>query len=254
MSTFVLVHGSWHGGWCWNRLVPLLEQAGHRVLAPDLAGLGDDHTPPGNVTLSTWTDAIGRLIDAESEPVILVGHSRGGIVISQVAEAQPRQIACLVYLAAFLPRDGESVIQLAQTDIESLILPNLTVNEAAGYTFIDLGRAPEIFYNTSPQADIDRAVQLLRPEPAAPTFTPLTLTDDNFGTVPRIYIRTQRDQTLGPLLQERMLAGTPCQQVLSLDTDHSPFFSAPRQLADQLLGIAAAHQPAATGAVPVPAS
>lgn len=239
MSTFVFVHGSWHGAWCWKHVVPLLEQAGHRVLAPDLAGLGDDPTPPANVTLDTWTGDIGRLIEAEPDPVVLVGHSRGGIVISQVAEALPSKVACLVYLAGFLLRNDESLFQLAQTDTQSLVLPNLTVNEAEGYTVISREKASEIFYNTSPKADIDRAVQLLRPEPAAPTFTPLKLTAANFGSVPRVYIHTLRDQTLGPLLQERMVASMPCHSVVSLDTDHSPFFSAPRQLAHQLLGIPA---------------
>ena len=238
MSTFVLIHGSWHGGWCWDRLVPLLEGAGHRVLAPDLTSLGDDPTPPGEVTLQTWTEAVGRLLDAEPEPVVLVGHSRGGIVVSQLAEERPEQVASLVYLAAFLLQDGETLIQVAQTDTESLILPNLTVDEEAGCHTIAPAMAPDIFYNESPPAAIERALPLLRPEPNAPTFTPLRLTPGNFGRVPRGYIHTLRDRAIGPALQKRMIAAQPCREVITLDTDHSPFYSMPQELAAHLIAVA----------------
>jgi pimeloyl-ACP methyl ester carboxylesterase len=242
MSTFVLIHGSWHGAWCWNQLTPLLVRAGHRVLAPDLAGLGDDPTPPRAVTLGTWTTAISRLHDAEVEPVVLVGHSRGGIVISQVAEERPDHVACLVYLAAFLLSDGQSLIQVAQTDAQSQILPNVVVDEQGGFHMINRERARDIFYHESPPADAQRAVRLLRPEPNAPTFTPLSLTDGNFGRVPRVYVHTRRDRAVGPALQERMVAALPCREVVSLDTDHSPFFSAPQALAASLLAVAAYHR------------
>ena len=87
----------------------LLRGAGHRVDAPDLAGLGTDRTSLADITLATWRDQIAALVDAALEPVVLVGHSRGGIVISEVAEARPDKIARLVYLAAFLLGDGESI-------------------------------------------------------------------------------------------------------------------------------------------------
>jgi pimeloyl-ACP methyl ester carboxylesterase len=251
MGTFVCVHGSWHGGWCWEHLVPLLAQAGHLVLTPDLAGLGADVTPPGDVTLAMWTEAIGALVADTPEPVVLVGHSRGGIVISQVAEEHPDQISCLVYLAAFLLRDGESLLQVAQTDTESQILPNLLINEAEGFHTIQTETAPAIFYNASPQSVIAGAVARLRPEPNAPTFTPLQLTDANFGRVPRVYIRTLRDRAVGPVLQERMVGHLPCRDVLSLDTDHSPFFSAPRELAKHLLTVMHAQRIAPDNAVGV---
>jgi pimeloyl-ACP methyl ester carboxylesterase len=240
MSTFVLVHGSWHGGWCWERLVPLLEAAGHRVLAPDLDGLGADPTPPGLVTLQTWTDQIGRLVDDLPEPAILVGHSRGGIVISQVAEERPDAITALVYLAACLPRDGESLFQLAQTDTESTIMPNLVVDEAQGFHTIRPEAAAEIFYHDCPPADAERSVARLRPEPNAPTFTPLHLTDGGFGRVPRFYLTCLQDRAIGPALQERMFTAQPCRQVISLETGHFPMYSAPDETARHLGSIAAA--------------
>jgi pimeloyl-ACP methyl ester carboxylesterase len=109
MATFVLVHGAFHGGWCWYKIVPLLEAKGHRVLAPDLPGLGDDHTPLADLSLAAWTDSVAAKLHVLGTPVILVGHSRGGIVISEVAERVPEHVSALVYLTAFLVSDGESL-------------------------------------------------------------------------------------------------------------------------------------------------
>jgi pimeloyl-ACP methyl ester carboxylesterase len=238
MATIILIHGSWHGGWCWDDVVAPLQAAGHRVLAPDLLGMGDDGMPPSDVTLARWTEQIAQLVDSQPEPVLLVGHSRGGIVISEAAEARPDGIAALVYLCAFLPQSGESLFQLAQTDEESLILPELAIDEARGVHSVRREKAHDIFYGTSPASRADDAVSRLKPEPNAPIFTPLHLTAENFGRVPRYYVRCARDRAVGPALQDRMVAASPCRTVYSLDTDHSPFFSAPAELVDILLVIA----------------
>src|SRR5207245_11535880 len=84
MAHFVLVHGSWHGGWCWDRVAMLLRGAGHRVDAPDLAGLGADRTNLAGITLATWRDQIVALADEALAPVVLVRHSPGGLVSSGV--------------------------------------------------------------------------------------------------------------------------------------------------------------------------
>lgn len=78
MSTYVLVHGSWHAAWCWYKIVPRLEKAGHRAIAIDLPGHGRDGTPVGDVTMQQYVKAIGSALDTLEEPAILVAHSRGG--------------------------------------------------------------------------------------------------------------------------------------------------------------------------------
>src|SRR5260370_40737879 len=108
MSTYLLVHGAWHGAWCWRKVVPLLEKVGNGWLAPDLPGHGQDSTSLAYVTLEAYVSRLLPLVDAAPEPVILVGHSLGGTVISQVAEARPEKVRLLVYLSALLPRAGES--------------------------------------------------------------------------------------------------------------------------------------------------
>jgi pimeloyl-ACP methyl ester carboxylesterase len=112
MATFVLVHGSWAGGWAWAKVRPLLEQAGHRVLAPSLTGLSDrGHLAGPEVGLSTHIQDIARLLEWEDlEGVVLVGHSYGGMVITGVAGVVPERIGRLVYLDAFRPRPGQSAI------------------------------------------------------------------------------------------------------------------------------------------------
>src|SRR5258708_26771291 len=106
MSTYLLIHGAWHGAWCWRNVIPQLTWTGHTVIAPDLPGHGDDLTPLACVTLESYVQAVTNLLDALplEEQVILVGHSFGGIVISQVAEERPERIQCLVYLSALLPK------------------------------------------------------------------------------------------------------------------------------------------------------
>ena len=236
MSTFVLVHGSWHGAWCWYKIVALLERAGHRAIAVDLPSLGVDKTPIADVTLQTWTDSVVRVLDAEAEPepVVLVGHSRGGIVISQAAEARPEKVGVLVYLAAFLPRDGDVLFQIAESDVGSPIIPNLIFADDRRSAMISLAAVKDVFYGQCADEDVALARLLLGPEPLAPLNMPVRLTEQRFGRTPRVYIECLRDQAITPAAQRRMYEATPCAAVLSIDTDHSPFFSAPTELVEHI--------------------
>jgi pimeloyl-ACP methyl ester carboxylesterase len=132
MWTYVLIHGAWHGGWCWRKVVPLLEAKGHRALAPDLPGHGNDGTPAASVTLKSYADRICEIARAEPEQVILVGHSMGGIAITQAAENCPKKIGALVYLCAFLPRNCNRLMTWASQDRESMVNPSTTDAQADG--------------------------------------------------------------------------------------------------------------------------
>ena len=114
MSTFLLVHGAWHSGRCWERVAPLLEAAGHRVFAPSLTGYGDKaHLLGPEVGLDTHVDDVVRVITEEDlSDVILVGHSYAGLVVSSAANRIPERIAHLVYLDAMVPDDGESAVDV----------------------------------------------------------------------------------------------------------------------------------------------
>ena len=108
MAIFVLIHGSWHGAWCYEKVIPLFEANNHRVFAPDLPGHGKDKTPLKAVTFDSYVNCIKAILEKITERVILVGHSMAGMVISQVAEYLPAKIHKLVYLAGFLPQSGQS--------------------------------------------------------------------------------------------------------------------------------------------------
>ena len=123
MATFVLVHGGWHGGWCWQKVIPFLEAAGHEVYAPTLTGLAERASELSpDIGLDTHIqDIVGLLEEKDLQGVILVGHSYGGMVITGVVDAVPERIAHLVYLDTFVPRDGESMVDVSPMVIRLLL-------------------------------------------------------------------------------------------------------------------------------------
>lgn len=236
MSTYVLVHGSWHGAWNWHKIVPRLEAAGHRAVAIDLPAHGRDRRPIGSVTLQDCVDATCDAIDAQPEPVVLVGHSRSGIVISQAAEARPDRIRRLVYVAAFLVPNGQTMLSYALRDRESLILRNVTVNNAEGSHMLNESAYRLALYADCSDDDVALCTALLAPEPNEPGTTPLRLTQERFGRIPRTYIECLQDRAVSLRLQREMHSAISC-DVISMDTGHTPLLSAPDELARHLAAL-----------------
>lgn len=237
MANFVLVSGSWHGAWCWNLVVPLLKTRGHRVVAVELAGMGDDPTPLGEVSLALWGDQVADIIRGQGGPVVLVGHSRGGIVISEAAERAPDHIAGLVYLTAVLLPSGESTARVSAmraADEPGHALSDLYLPAEPGTAVLRPEVVREMFFHTTPTQLADWASKKLGPEPLSPLVTPLRLSDANYGRVRRDYIECLRDRAIPIAIQRRFREALPCRRVISLDTDHSPFLSAPAELARAL--------------------
>jgi pimeloyl-ACP methyl ester carboxylesterase len=229
MSTFILVHGAWHGSWCWEKVAPLLAASGHRVALVDFA-----RSP--SPSLASYRDAVLAALDAAGEPAVVVGHSMGGIVISEAAEAKPDRIAKLVYVTGFLPRSGESMFDLARTDRESLLRKTLVVDEQGMSSHPPDAARAGLFADCS-DADADRALARLVKEPIAVLATPATL-GAKFARVPRAYVVCTEDRAVSPSLQRRMIEASPCDDVVELAASHSPFFSKPDELASILLRFA----------------
>lgn len=118
MTTFVFIHGAWHGGWSWKKLTPFLRQSGHEIFTPSLTGLGErSHLLAPEIDLETHIqDIVGLLKSEDLQDVILVGHSYGGFVITGAADRAPEHVAQLVYLDAFVPEDGQSLFDLISSE------------------------------------------------------------------------------------------------------------------------------------------
>ena len=227
-----------HGGWCWHKLVPLLEAQGHRVLAPDLPGMGEDPTPLSEVTLSTWAEFIARLSREAGEQVILVGHSRGGTVISEAAELAPQSMIGLVYLAALLLPAGQKAFEAAVAE-EARKAAEAGQGASDGLSLrVEPEAARALFYNRASPEDAIWASARLCPEPLAPNVVPLTVTRERWGRLPRAYIECLDDRAVPIELQRAMHAALPCDPVVTMDSDHSPFLCEPRALAGHLADIA----------------
>lgn len=240
MANFILIHGAMHAGWCWERVVPLLARHGHHVSAPDLPGMGETSLPAADVTLEAWSHFTADLLHHQPDKSILVGHSLGGMVISQAAEFAPDRIATLVYLTALLPRNGLSAFNLTrgedQPDLHARM--QLRPSQDGATVSADPSDARRFLYGETPNEWAERAVSRLKPQPLAPLQTSAALSETNFGGVPRVYIECLRDRIIPLSLQRAMHSASPCGTVLAIDTDHSPFYSAPEETAAHLMQIA----------------
>ncbi|MCA0246428.1 MAG: alpha/beta fold hydrolase [Proteobacteria bacterium] len=237
MATFLLVHGACAGGWCWEKVVPLLEAKGHKVCAPDLPGLGNDQTPPAVVTLADNVEKLARLLDKMDDQVILVGHSLGGVTISQLAEARRRKLKALVYVCALLPTSGKCGRDMTNQEPDAMFRLSRQVSpDGKTYTFAR-DKLPALFYSDVSPEDRYKAMERLRPQPLSISTTPVTLTEDRFGSVPRWYIECTFDYAIRIRLQREMVKMTPC-KVITMECGHSPFFSNPEELVEHLEMIA----------------
>ncbi|MDG6905915.1 MAG: alpha/beta fold hydrolase [Nitrososphaerota archaeon] len=237
-SKFVLIHGAWHGAWCWDKVIPILKRK-HEVIAIDLPGHGRNRSVPVTaITLETYTSSVVRTLDSLNDPVILVGHSMGGIVITQSAEYRPKKIRKLVYLTAFLPRNGECLLDHANLDSKALVMPNAILDKQTNSISFNRGVVKEIFYQDCSHEDAERAESLLVPQAIAPFNTKVATSQKNFGSISRVYIECLKDRAITLETQRKMYMAQPCEKVISIDSGHSPFFSSAEELAENLESIA----------------
>ncbi|MBV9558753.1 MAG: alpha/beta hydrolase [Pseudolabrys sp.] len=181
--TFVLVHGAWHGGWGWSRVVDRLRAKGHRVFAPTLTGLGErDHLLTAKVDASLHIADVLNVIKYEQlNDIVLAGHSYGGNVISGVAEKAAGKIRHLVFVDAFIPNDGESVLDIVQPVVADAI----HAAAARGDTTVPVRDAAAFLVNEKDRAWVDR---LANPQPIGTFLEKLKLTGAR-DRLPKTYVR-----------------------------------------------------------------
>jgi pimeloyl-ACP methyl ester carboxylesterase len=219
-------------------VIPLLESQGHRGIAIDLPGMGRDKTPIQQVRMKTTVEKICDLVDSIDGKVIMVGHSKNGIMISQVAEYRPDRVEKLIYLAAYLVPNGKTQREYSLQDAQGVLKPYVTMHEELNAHTL----RPEI-YREGLYADCDDHIPelaklLLSHEPVESGITPLQLSEKNYGSVPRYYIECTEDRAVTPFIQKKMYTESPCVKVYQMQTSHSPFFSKPQELTNIFCEIA----------------
>ncbi len=182
--TFVLVHGSWHGGWCWRRVADRLERRGHKVYTPTLTGLGERvHLLTASVDLNTHiTDVVNLIKFEDLKDIVLVGHSYAGCIISGVAEQMLPAIASIVFVDAFLPEDGQRMLDLTPANLRAAALEAQSKGEMSR----PIVPAAAFRVNEKDQAWVNSK---LTPQPLGPTFTPNKFSGARDKVAKKTYIR-----------------------------------------------------------------
>ncbi len=237
MTTYVLVHGAWHGAWCWDRISGGIEALGHKVICPDLPGSGKDNTPVTEVTLDAYVGKLSSILDGLDEKAVLVSHSMSGMVVSQTAELHPGKVSALVYVSGFLPKDGQSLLTLEESNPKPAVPPALVVSEDHVSATIDPEKMIDLFYHDCSEADQEFALAHIKRQALAPLATPVSLSPEHFGSVPRYYVECLSDHAICIEMQRQMIAASPCEKVFSIDASHSPFFSKRQELIEALTQI-----------------
>jgi pimeloyl-ACP methyl ester carboxylesterase len=245
----VLVHGAFGGAWRWEPVIPGLEEAGHTVQAFDLPGAGEDPTPAAEVTLDAYSDRVCEVL-AQGPPAVLVGHSMGGVVITQAAARAPQHVDSLIYVAAFAPAEGQSLSDLTRLPegAGDQIQANLVVEGDPPIATLPEAAARVAIYGCASDEAAAEAVRKRGPQPVAPFTQPVRVPDATraeFERLPRAYVTCLQDLAIPPALQQRMYAAAGCDPVVELDTDHAPMVSRTEKLVSVLDRLASRAEAAA---------
>jgi len=235
---FVLVHGAWHDGRVFDRLADALVARGHTAEAPDLPAHGADRTPACDVSLSDYIATVTAAVRAASGPrSVIVGHSFGGMAVAGAAARVPEAIAAALFVAAYLPRDGDSAASLVAGGRAPRIERAMQPDTEHGVVRIGRDAARALFYPGVPPDAADAALARLVPEPLAPLFESVALDEAARGRVAHGYVVCTRDRVLPPALQRAMATSVDV-TVAELDSAHTPQLAVPEALADALVALA----------------
>jgi pimeloyl-ACP methyl ester carboxylesterase len=243
MSTFVLIHGAWHGGWCWWKVVPLLRKRGATVYAPSLTGMGErshlvSYLEPAELNLDLHIKDVVQLLEYEGlERVVLVGHAYAGMVITGVAEHCPERLAHLVYINGVVPRDGEAMVD----QLDAVRGPQFTARVRKAIQnregFLSPPATPEAVqqrWGISDPADQEWVLDRLTPQPVAAFGQPLQVRQPEARSIPRSFILSS-ESGFGPVAE---LARESGWRTFQMDTGHDPMITRFRELTNILLQIA----------------
>jgi len=233
--SYVLVHGAWHGGWCWRRVADLLKAQGHRVFCPTLTGLGERaHLLSRDVNMTTHINDVIAVLEAEElEDVVLVGHSYGGIVITGVAARAKSRLWQLVYLDSAIVEDGESWSSAHSPQVQA---ERRKLAEPSGGVSMPVPKA-EVFGLRKPD-DIDWVQRRMTPQPFAPYDQKMSWGGPLGNGVPKVYVDCTDPAYAGLAPVKQRIRGNPAWPCVELKTGHDAMVTAPEETAKLLLGFA----------------
>ncbi|KAK4351218.1 hypothetical protein RND71_030531 [Anisodus tanguticus] len=252
---FVLIHGVGGGGWCWYKIRSLMENSGYKVISLDLKGAGIDPSDPNTIlSFDEYNKPLIHLLSSlpDNEQVILVGHSAGGLSVTDAIHKFAKKIKVAVYVAASMLRSGF----VSEQDVKDGVPDLSEFGEFADVYDMEFGLGPEkpptsvvikkslqrqIIYQMSALEDSTLAAMLLRPGPIQALQSARFKEGEGTERVPRVYIRATNDRVLKLEQQDVMIRKWQPQHVYTLESDHSPFFSAPFALFGLLVKVAASN-------------
>ena len=232
-KTFVLVHGAWHGGWCWRRVAAFLQKRGHNVFTPTLTGLADrSHLLRGDIDLGTHIADIVNLVRWENlDSIVLAGHSYGGFPVSGAIEQIFDRIASVVFLDAFLPEDGQKTLDLASDFARNSMLEAITKGEIGS----PAPAAARFAVNARDQAWVDA---MLTPQPLGVSTQPIKLSGLRDRVAKKSYIRAAKYQQPRFDAYFRAKKADPSWRTYEVPCGHDVMIDMPERLAEILLEVA----------------
>jgi pimeloyl-ACP methyl ester carboxylesterase len=240
-NAFVLVHPAWHGAWCWKKLVPFLQRAGHDVITPSLTGLGErSHLLNREIGLETHvTDVVNALTYSDLSNVVLVGHSASGAVITAVADEIPERIAHVIYLDAFVPEDGQGVIDLIAPERRQ-VLEGLVRTEGDGWLLPRFAPPPwetivRDLWGVHDEDDLRWMVSRLGPTPFKHFTDPVRRSNPSAEMLRRSYIRCLKFPNPRFDRHAEMARGNALWSYRELSAPHHVFVTMPNETAQLLL-------------------
>lgn len=233
MAHYLFIHGAWHGSWCWDKISSHLKAKDCRFSTIDLPGRGINPLPFNKITLATHVDHLLKIISSIEEEVILVAHSMGGLIASQVAEEIPHRIKKIIYIAGFLPQNGDSLISLSEKYNHKNTPQGIVIDFENHCISVEKDAIANLFYHCSSKTDIDHAKIASCKEAYLPFIGTVSLSEKYYN-IPKLYIQCTLDKAITIEAQKSMCERVPC-DIKVLETDHSPFFSEPEKLVNLIL-------------------
>ncbi|WP_299440334.1 alpha/beta fold hydrolase [uncultured Aquimarina sp.] len=236
-KAILLVHGAWEGAWSWGETIPYLEKEGHKVITFDLPGHGDDKTPISEISLQLYADSVRKELDEIAEPVILVGHSFAGYIISQVAEDSKEFIEKLVFVASAVPYDNKPAVQIFKEDEGSELLANMIFSGDESYATLGRQAIKDVIMTGATDEQVDYALPKFVKQATKPFFE-VVKTDNNFNEIPKAYVETTKDRVISLEAQRKAQKETGINEVVTLEDGHVPLVTGPENLGNALNQIA----------------